>query len=367
MFQIENQKSKKQKMKTIDLILILLTTSLGHSYKIDKINSSSGLFFNNLGQAKISTKKYTLLTFTNLTLIRDQVDLAQNQYYKSLNLCSKINTIYLNSDCNNQLYLLGLKIDAIENDFAIMSHQIQIHRNKRGLLNAGGNILHWLFGTPDSDDAQYYTDSINSLLYNQKQTSVLMQDQISIISSTIATFNESARKLNSDAHFLNDNLAKFDHFVIKTLDTEERLSFELQVNEHILTLTELTNSIQISLKSYLNSFTLVRHGILDFNMIHPQDLLSELEKIENKLLLPLTPNMENIYTYYQIIKIKALISDHLLIVSLDIPIVNINTFGLFKVYSLPSPHHDDSHLYSYIEPEKTLYTSVFFQNLVLNA
>lgn len=76
--------------------------------------------------------------------------------------------MYLHSECNNQLQLLGIKVNEIENDFAIISHQLKSNRSKRGLLNIGGNILHWLFGTPDSDDAQYYTDSINSLIYNQK-------------------------------------------------------------------------------------------------------------------------------------------------------------------------------------------------------
>lgn len=129
-----------------------------------------------------------------------------------------------------------------------------------------------------------------------------MQNQIGIISSTIATFNESAKKLSEDAHFLNDNLAKFDTFVSQTVSTEERLSYELQINDHILTLTEMTNSLQLSLKSYLHSFTLIRHGIIDFDIVHPQDLLIELEKIQNKYVLPLAPNIENTKIYIYIIR-----------------------------------------------------------------
>lgn len=277
----------------IKLILILLTLSLSSSYKINKIDKSSGLFFNNLGYAKISNQKYTLLTFTNLTLIKNQVSLARDQYYKSLHLCSKISTTYLNSDCNNQLYLLGLKLDKLEKDFEIISHQLGTNRRKRGLLNIGGNILHYLFGTPDSDDAQFYTDSITSLIHSHKQTNVLLQNQIGIISSTIATFSESAKKLSSDAHFLNENLEKFDRFVTQTVTTEEKLSFEIEINDYILTLTEITDAIQSSFKEYLNSFTLLRHGIIGFNVIHPQDLQVELEKIQNKFILPLAPSMEN--------------------------------------------------------------------------
>ena len=35
--------------------------------------------------------------------------------------------------------------------------------------------LNWLFGTLDADDAQYYTDSINTLLNDNRQTQTLLK------------------------------------------------------------------------------------------------------------------------------------------------------------------------------------------------
>lgn len=206
------------------LLLIFYPTTLSH--KINKIDQSSGLFFNNLGQTRLSNEKYTFLTYTNLTHIKNQVTLAYEQYQKSIHLCGRISTQYLASDCNNQLHLIDLKLLNIQNDFSIISHQTSFNRQKRGLVNLGGEILHYLFGTLDSNDAEYYITQI-TLVNDRSQTNLLLQKQIGVISSTITNFNDSAQKLNEDAHYLNENLQKFDEFVTQTTDNEERLNVEM--------------------------------------------------------------------------------------------------------------------------------------------
>lgn len=69
------------------LILIsffFVSPALGQ--RIHEINISGVLCFSDLGQAKISNEKYTLLTYTNLTHIKNQVNLAYEQYHNSLHL-----------------------------------------------------------------------------------------------------------------------------------------------------------------------------------------------------------------------------------------------------------------------------------------
>lgn len=339
-------------MNNTQILVLFLFLPCILTYENFKIKKSSGLFFNNLGKVQLSNNKFTLLTYTNLSLIKDQVTLANNQFDRSLGLCTKISTQFLASDCNNQLYILGRKLKSIKIDYDITSHQLYNIRKKRGLLNIGGELLHWLFGTPDADDALFYTESIKSLINNEKNTHLLMQKQIGIISSTIKNFNESTHRLNADSEALNENLIKFNKFVKQTTKNEQKLDLELQINNYILTLSEITNEIQTSLKGYLNDITLIRHGIISFNMVHPQNLLLELEKIQTKFSLPLTPTLENTYTYYKLMKIKSFISGNLLIISLDIPLVNSNQYALYKIYSLPTPHPGEPKLYSYIEPSK---------------
>lgn len=120
--------------------------------------------------------------------------------------------------------------------------------NKRDLLNFVGDGLKWLFITPDADDAQFYTDSINSIIDYQKHTELLMQQQIRIISSTITNFNNSLQKLNKNTRILNDNIKKFDEFMEQTNRHREELHLETLVMEHVTTLIELTRSTKYHIK-----------------------------------------------------------------------------------------------------------------------
>lgn len=77
---------------------------------------------------------------------------------------------------------------------------------KRGLINGIGSAITWLFGNPSADDASFYTDSINSLMANQRQTHTLMQQQVSIVSETITNLNKSLIRMNDNVEILNRNL-----------------------------------------------------------------------------------------------------------------------------------------------------------------
>lgn len=202
------------RLKLIPFLLFVISSIT--SYKIKPIDSSSGLIYAHLGRVKLSNQKYTLLTFINLTHINEKIDETYFLYQKSLGICNKLPTTKFDFHCQNQLAYINTKIKNIENDFSIISRQLTPRRIKRGILNGIGDGLKFLFGTPDAEDAQFYTDSINTLVSNQKQTAVLMQQQIRVVSSTITTFNNSLQTLNRNTKTLNENIKKFDDFMSQT-------------------------------------------------------------------------------------------------------------------------------------------------------
>lgn len=240
----------------------------------------------------------------------------------------------------------------IKNDFAVISHQLTPKRNKRGIINGIGDDFKFLFGVPDADDAKFYTDSINNLVHNQKQTAILMQQQIRIISSTITTFNNSLQTLNRNTKTLNENIRKFDDFMSQTASVEERLSRENYINQHIVLLVEMTDEIQNTVSKYIDSITLISKGIISYNLLNPQDLYTELRRINAKFNLPLDLDLNNDYAYYKILRIKSFIKNNLLVVVIHIPLVNQLNYDLYQVHPLFTPHKNDSRLFSYVEPSK---------------
>lgn len=338
----------KIKPQSFYLFILLLTTT--YCYHIHHVTSSSGLLYSHLGQAKLTNQKFTLLTFLNLTHANLQINSLQNLYQKSMMICSKVKMDYRNFHCWNQLQYIETKLKTIKNDYAIVTHQVNHSRLRRGLVNFVGDGFKWLFGTPDASDAQFYTDSIKSLMNNQKQTETLMQQQVRIISSTITNFNDSLMTLNRNTKTLNENIHKFDTFMTQTSDNEQALSIENRLVNHIISLVEMSDEISANLKSYVYTITLINKGIVSYEILKPQDLFNELQHVNKRYTLPLDLTLESTYTYYKLMEVGSYIKDGLLIISLKIPIVNALFYDLYEVHSLLTPHKNDPNLFSYIEP-----------------
>lgn len=343
-------------MNLTKLLLVLLIfcslNSASRSYSITPLNSSSGLLYNHLGKAKLSNSKFTLLTYLNLTQIDYEIQNSYLLYYKSLAVCNKLISKHISFHCQNQLNYLKTKLNLIQSDYSIISHQLSMKRQKRGIINLVGDGLKWLFGTPDASDAQYYTDSINMLVSNQKQTETLMQQQVRIVSSTIKNFNNSLHIVNQNTKILNDNIKKFDDFMSRTQNNEETIYLENEINQHVTILVEMTDETKNKLDNYINAISLINKGIISYNILSPEDLFSELKDINTKNNLPLELSLESTYVYYRIMNINSFIKDNLLIISLNIPITNTIQYDLFEIHSLPTPHQGDSKLFSYIETNK---------------
>lgn len=150
---------------------------------------------------------------------------------------------------------------------------------------------------------------------------------------------------------MNENIRKFDEFMSRTLDNEQIISIENQINQHI-TLIEITDETRINLDKYINAITLVSKGIVSYNIRNPKDLFLELDQIKSKYTLPIKLSIETTYIYYKLMNIKSFIRNNLLVITFDIPLVNTISYDLFEIHSLPTPHKNDTTLLSYIEPNK---------------
>lgn len=325
------------------------------NFKITEIPSASGLLYHNLGKTQLTSQSFTLLTYFNLTFIKQQIETTNSFYLKSLAICQTSEKQYNQLFCRNQLRYISTKLERIEESYRIISHQLNIDfkRHKRGLIDGIGTGLKWLFGIPNAEDAHFYSDSINALINNQKQTETLMQQQITIMSSTISNFNNSLFRVNENVKILNENLEKFNIYSTDLKSNQIKFDYELQISNHLLLLVEMTDETYSLLETYINAVSLIQHGIISYHILPPEQLFTELQKLTTKFTLPISINIETIYQYYNIITLKSFIKNNILIISFHIPLTNGKNYDLFKIFSIPIPHADDPFLYSYIEPSKS--------------
>ena len=133
-----------------------------------------------------------------------------------------------------------------------------------------------LYGTPDADDAQYYTDSINTLLNDNRQTQTLLKSQIQMISSTIRNFNNSVNFLKLNENKLNKNILLINELSTTTNRKIDELKLENIITQHIMTLSLYANKLANEYDVYINALNLGRHGILSPQILTPKILLDEL-------------------------------------------------------------------------------------------
>lgn len=339
------------------MFVLLLIRQATTELQVEQIDKSPGLFFKRLGEAKICNQHLTLLHFINTTTFKENLDTATRFYHKSYTLCSMIPSNHSNAAaCKLQQKLLVQQLTEIKSLInTVQSHNLQFDkptttktllRKRRGLLNAGSKILKWLVGTPDSDDSEFYTNSINSLIDDRKTTHLMMKDQIKILSDTMNTLNKTLETIQDAEQELNANINSFNKFINKSSAAINENSLEIEILDHLLLIKQI-NDINIrQLQSYSMTLTLIRHGIIDYNIINPTTLYNELKQITS-LSLPIKIEPENIEYYYQIMDVKAFIKESTLVILIKIPIAQISEYNLFQVFPLPTPHKNSSQI-SYI-------------------
>jgi hypothetical protein len=75
---------------------------------------------------------------------------------------------------------------------------------KRSILNIGGDILRFLFGTLTQSDAKRYTQHIQKLEEEQQSFLRIPQEQMVVLKSAITSFNIIMQKVNRNERLLTE-------------------------------------------------------------------------------------------------------------------------------------------------------------------
>lgn len=112
------------------------------------------------------------------------------------------------------------EIDVIS-DRLIMTKQTIINstRKKRGLLNIGGDLLKWAFGTPSNSDLVEINEKLNRLAKNNKEISHAVSDQASLVKEIASEIQISALVVSN----VTSRLKEFENALLelKKVETEK--------------------------------------------------------------------------------------------------------------------------------------------------
>lgn len=279
--------------------------------------------------------------------------------YESINVtiqCLKNDISKINeSQVNNHLLLkLKQELELLEDDaksyhshldnlLSLMLNPTQ--KSKRGLFNVVGTIHKYLFGTADDDDRQtifgkldFLERQSNSMLNNNEAQVQIMTHLDHRISNNTLVFNELIDK----AKFLN-------HLLVSANRTEENRKIDQlfspqEIESTFRELLLLLGEAKFSLLEFTQALQESYSNHLSYNLVRPQALMKALHNIELKasahLNLPFIVNIDNLPSFYQLIKVHTVTNKYTLKIILQIPLVHKGdyTFLLLKMHPLPIYH-----------------------------
>lgn len=352
------------------IILLYSFSALANKqpYNAETIDSKSGIFFHHIGQAKISHDYFTLLSFTNISVLEQKLKLIHKTYHQSEPLCQMQNklkypnltTSHEDFICKERLELFQGQINTLNEKFDSLAHltsheisDLTYKRFKRGLFDGVSYAFKWLFGVPDAEDAKYYTEAIQSIAQQNHNMQNLMKQQVHIMSDAISDYNKTSRALYVNEQKLNNNFAKFNKFAEGTVRKINSLSYLQTRIDHLNLLSQLIVELREELEVTISAILFSKQNVLHPSIITPRRFYNELLKVKTNtnFEFPINnDNIDNVYKYFEICQLSVIYANKNLIYAIKIPLVTKELYQLYNLVPLPTKSLNSTSVYSFINP-----------------
>lgn len=238
-----------------------------------------------MGNAQVITNYWTFIQIVDLeNVVKQFIDL-QSQYHTLKFNLSKDETYakeYFNSHniANNLENTLINQLEQINPTSTISNYK----RDKRGLINGLGSIIKFLTGNLHQQDAEKYDEHINKLYDNQNKIKYLLNNQITILNTSMDTFNELSQNLTHNQIVLKTKILQIES-AIKTNALASANRFQILLIQMILNqITSMFRTIYAILDKVEVAISFAKLNTLHNSIIKPIYLLTELKSMYRSLI-----------------------------------------------------------------------------------
>lgn len=219
-------------------------------------------------------------------------------------------------------------------------------RQYRGLANGVGTIGSFLFGIMDDEDRQKISSQVNQLILTQQNEKHLLLETTSLVKSSLEMFNSTIQKITENEAELGKSIKFIYSQMIeaKRASTDTEYKVKLTINrlnmlEALSTLLSSMNKFVEKQKDFLQLMASLHHIPNLPMIIKPKAFSTKLIEISKLLTgdqsLPLTPNLANLFWYYQTVSVDTLLSPETLLIQLNIPIIEKTKISMYHLFSVP--------------------------------
>ena len=222
----------------------------------------------------------------------------------------------------------------------------------RGLLNLGGDILKWLFGTPNNEDLEKLNKELLSNAKDKVGIVHTLEDQATIIGENLqqSQFNsENIKKLRDVLEDLDKQFGDFraDSVGHEFTDLMIKIDYAYSdIHQHLNWLEQYVDNLSIS-------FATLALGQLPPGLLLPTKFHTVLESISRNLppnwALAVNAHPTNLWLFYKETKVSTAIATESsnqkgLKLFIHVPIYELKyQFYLYQVYNIPIYNPNTTH------------------------
>lgn len=291
----------------LTMLLVLINPTKG-AIRIEKLDTNSGFSMIKQEEINVIERYQKLVHVIDVEQLKETIIRVENNIKESFG--GMKDAVYFNQ---LQISLNGLK------------HKVQSilpHRQKRGLLNIGGNVLNWVFGVMNNDDREDIEKHLRSVdennhnaitnLNSQTKINLKMQENLKIITDSVVSSQKLMSKLYNAVTEMDKSILKQLHFM-QILTDLRILGDEVEkVQDNIMSAKQGTMS-----RSFLTDEEIDFYNI-DFNKL--QQISCHLGYVKNTLffvlLIPVFSQEE--FTQYKLIPVPNNVHEELVLEQTDI-------------------------------------------------
>ncbi|CAG9578258.1 unnamed protein product [Danaus chrysippus] len=310
---------------------------------VQPITSSSGLYYDYLGNLKINNVQLQVVIPVDISHFKPHIKNIENTLETSKYLCKQTRIEQIDQECHNLLQPISARFQDMSKEFSAISHLLDNRSKRSAWIGVIGTAMKHIFGSLDENDGMRYNEAITTLQNDEKRLATLMKENILVTSSTLKIHNDSLFKIRENENNLVVAIDKLSLSIKNITELTNGLQILINVNEVFNAIETAIITLSFQLEDVTNAIMFSSQNVLHPSVITPKQLYQELvdnyRHLSNDLELPVALNIDSIHLILSISKTVCFYIRDKIVFVLEVPLVNTKEYVLFHNIAIPTPHN----------------------------
>ena len=350
----------------IACFLILEGGSL--DFRLEPISESPGLYYEHVGEARLSTSEWKILSYVNLAQVNTNFDVVKRYAKFTVDFCrAHERSDWANlTECRTTITQVDRKIAKLElikgTLMDLTKWDSSSLRFRRRLFGFIGTISHTLFGTLDEEDGKFYTDKISQLEQEQASFLRLSKEQVVLVKTTLRTVNRTLHDVAYNERILEKGLLDIKkHIVVEEGNLNMQLGYTsmlMALNDHALQLDRAIEELQDQYSMLIDAVIHAQKGILQPQLISPRKILQIMKDnqahfpLDQSLPIPLSS--EYAPQLLQLIDLDVFVQGTYFVYVITLPLTSQLSYNMYHIHIFPSKINGTASKFIFVQPEKEI-------------